>query len=177
MHAHEIVTSFLDAVTRDPNAYRAYETNASWTPLATLALVEAGRAAFPQGIASAKGSQDRYGRSEYLALDACIWTDDWKPPLFVAEHDNYPVKDRIQYSAWKLLTVTAQRRVLVCYFKSEGRSSEVRSFREVTAAVAEVCEQNLGKDVIVIAADCVAADSNVALRRLFESAIVGFPAR
>lgn len=177
MHAHEIVSAFLDALTRDPEACNAYSANTAWTARATSALVEAGLAAFPHAAATAKGRRDRYGRSEYLALDACIWTDDWNPPLFIAEHDNYPVRERIQYSAWKLLAVHAERRVLVCYFDSKDAKSDVPSFEKVTAAVAEVCEQNLGKDILLIAADCGKPSSNEALRRLFKSAIVGFPLR
>lgn len=177
MQANEIVTTFLDALTRDPEACHAYATNTAWTARATSALIEAGLAEFPHAAATAKGCRDRYGRSEYLALDACLCTDTWDPPLFVAEHDNYPIKERIQYSAWKLLAVQAQRRILVCYFDSNDGRSDVRSFEMVAASVAEVCEQNLGKDILLIAADCEKPGSNQALRALFQSAIVGFPRR
>lgn len=78
---------------------------------------------FP-GEVTAKGHSARnpWGRSEYLTLDVAI-TDpnSWTSPLFIAEHENNGSLARVQYDAWKLLSVESRRRILVAYF---GRGTE-----------------------------------------------------
>ncbi len=42
MHAKDIVELFLAGLTKDVDAYRSYVSNASWTAIATKALLDAG---------------------------------------------------------------------------------------------------------------------------------------
>lgn len=81
----------------------------------------------------------------------------------------------MQYDAWKLLSVDSKRRVLVAYF---GRGTEFKDFAALSKAVREVCEDQRGKDILLIGgqADAVPTDA-VSLRKVHETAIVGVMAR
>lgn len=171
MHAKEIFDRYLDELTRDPEAWRDYATNALWTPRATRALVAAGLAASPDGEATSKGCADSYGQSEYLCLDVSICNrESWAPPLFVAEHENWCSRLQVQFAAWKLLVVEAKRRVLVAYYGE--KETDFPSFDALSEAVEEVCGHNPGKDVLLIGAECVNVHSNDRLRSLHTSRIV-----
>ncbi len=175
MTAHDIVTSYLDALAAEPSWAETYrQSNADYTPLATAALVKAGAATFPGATPTAKGHQDRWGRSEYLTLDVVLFTPDpksWASPLFIAEHENSRWKAKIQYCAWKLLNVDAQRRVLVAYW---GADEALSTFEDLRVAVRDVAKDIPKKDIILIAADYRARPANAeALRALHKSDIIG----
>ena len=172
MHAKDIFDRYVAELTRDTEAWRDWATNALWTPRATRALVAAGLAAFPQGHPTAKGHRDVYGQSEYLCLDVCISAQEsWGPPLFVAEHESRCWPLQVQFDAWKLLVVEAQRRVLVTYFGE--KETAFPSFDALADAVEEVCRANSGKDVLLIGAPCMDVASNEELRALHTSRIIG----
>lgn len=173
MTAHEIVTNYLDALQADsswPETYR--RSNSLYTPLATTALVKAGFAAFPVAEHTAKAHRDRWNRSEYLTLDVVLCDPEtWASPLFIAEHENSPWKSKIQYDAWKLLAVDAQRRVLVAYW---GADKSLPTFEALREAVSEVAKSNPKRDIILIAADYKAMPADATeLRALHQSAVVG----
>lgn len=96
---------------------------------------------------------------------------NWGPPLFVAEHENAPWPEKIKYDAWKLLVTEAKRRMLVGYF---GAKTRIKSFEELRAAVEEVCQDNPGKDVLLVGAEWGAAPKTPAeLKAIHRTAIVG----
>ena len=173
MNAQEIVAAYLDALEASPSWAETYRrSNALYTPLATAALVKAGFAACPGTEHTAKGHRNRWDRSEYLTLDVVLCdSETWASPLFVAEHENSPWKSKIQYDAWKLLAVDAQRRVLVAYW---GADKSLPTFEKLREAVMEVAKDNPKRDLVLIAADYRAMPSDAKeLRELHEYAIVG----
>lgn len=143
----------------------------AWTPRATHALVMAGLKAFPDGGKVSRGNRDSYGRSEYLTLDVAITDSNWGPPLFVAEHENAPWPERIKYDAWKLLVVEAKRRMLVGYF---GSMTRIETFDKLRKAVEEVCQDNPGKDILLVGAEWGAVPKTLSeLKAAHRTAIVG----
>ena len=178
MVANEIYERYLSALLETSNVWEKWSDAQLWTAEATRALVLAGRAAFPSGTPNAKGHRDdEYGRSEYLTLDVCVTDQTWGPPLFIAEHENFPGRSKIEYCAWKLLAVRARRRVLVAYYDTTARSENyVRSMADLAAAVLKVCEASDGKDIIVIGADYNATPSSEdSLRKAHTMKVVGVP--
>lgn len=174
MSADKIVTAYLDALETNPLWAETYRQGNGlfYTRLATAALVRAGFAAFPGAEHTAKEHRDRWGRSEYLTLDVVLCAPQtWAPPLFVAEHENSRWKSRIQYDAWKLLAVDAQRHVLVAYW---GADKSLPTFDALRAAVDEVAKDNPKRDILLIAADykAIPADAKE-LRTMHKSAIIG----
>ncbi len=143
-----------------------------WTIRATLALCTAGQLALSQAEIAAKGNADRYGRSEYLGLDVTLYDDNsWAPPVFIGEHENRPYEWTVQYAAWKLLSVQAQRRMLVAYF---GGGNYIRTFDRLRDIVLEVCNDNPGKDILLVGGEYLGQPKNVdELRGLHQTAIVG----
>jgi hypothetical protein len=173
MTAKTIVAAYLDALESDPTWAETYcRSNALYTPKATAALVKAGFAVFPGAEHTAKDHHDRWERSEYLTLDVVLCDPQtWKAPYFIAEHENSYWKSKIQYDAWKLLAVEAERRVLVAYW---GADKALPTFAKLRDAVAEVAGDNPKRDIILIAADYRAMPTNnKELRDMHESAIVG----
>lgn len=150
MTPQEIFAAYFNAL-EQPGSLNAYPQRALWTPVATTALVRVGLQAFPQGNKGAKNHCDPYGRSEYLTLDVSI-TDPvtWGPPLFISEHEQFCGRAKVQYCAWKLLSVDAKQRVLVTYF---GKGTDFATVGELEQAVREVCQDHPGKELLLIAAD------------------------
>ena len=170
MHADEIYQHYLDRLLQESDAWRDYATNTGWTGRSTRALCHAGVAAHPEADAVSKGCRDRYGRSEYLNLDVCVVSDTWDPPHFIGELENSPAALAIEYSAWKLLVVEAEHRVLVGYF---GEGEDVPSFDRLRELVEGVCRANPGKDILLIGAERKDAHSNDDVRRMHNRAVVG----
>lgn len=143
-----------------------------WTQRATLALASAGRLMLPTGQVASKPKHDRYDRAEYLNLDVTLNDDDsWGPPVFIAEHENYPMDARVQYAAWKLLAVEAQRRMLVAYY---GERTGIPSFDRLKELVLEVCNDNKNKDILLIGGEYNTQPKTIEeLRKIHETAIVG----
>ena len=170
--AHEIVQAYLDALLANPDCATAFQDSAVWTKLATTALVKAGREGFRIAEHTAKEHPDRYGRSEYLTLDVVLCDPStWGPPLFVAEHESWSTRTKVQYDAWKLYAVEARRRVLIAYW---GLDKTLRTFDDLKTAVAEVSRDNAERDLLVIAADGRAVPKTATeLRALHQSAVIG----
>jgi len=174
VQATEIFDAYFKALIAQDGSWKRYTADALWTPIATQALAVAGVVAFPLGARTAKGHRDQHGRAEYLTLDVCI-TDpnSWGPPLFVAEHENMPRKAKIQYCAWKLLSTGAQRRVLVAYHAAH---TDVPSAQALEDAVREVCTDNAGSDMLLIAGEYDARPASAAqLVDAHVTRIVGAP--
>ena len=171
--AQDLFDAYLNALAEGGQAACAdYNARDAWTCRASLALVKVGRVAFPESEAASKPHHDKFGRAEYLALDVMLYKVGWKPPLFIAEHENVADEDRIGYAAWKLLVVEAGRRMLVAYFGTKG----VESFDRLKEIVNEVCVENPGKDILLVGADCNAKPLAVGdLRAIHKTAIVGVP--
>ena len=147
-----------------------YSDRNAWTCRSSLALVNTGRVAFPEHDAASKFHHDKYDRAEYLTLDVMLYKDDWKPPLFVAEHENVVDEGRIKYAAWKLLVVEAQRRMLVAYYGTKG----IENFDRLKEIVNEVCTENPGKDILLVGAGYDAKPKTGGeLRLIHKTAIVG----
>lgn len=173
--ARELIDEYLDAlVAAGPEGVReyAFDDRDAWTARATLALVKAGRRVTGAVEAASRGTKDRYYRSEYLCLDVTLYDNaGWKPPLFIAEHENYGGRMKVQYCAWKLLVVEAQRRMLVAYF---GAGTEFETFDQLRDAVRVVCQDNRGKDIILVAGNNGSMPKNPdELRDVHDSVIVG----
>jgi len=173
MHANELFEAYFRSLAElgaIPH-YSGYQYGL-WTQLATAALVQVGLRAFPDGSKVAKNHRDSYGRSEYLDLDVTVLDPTtWGTPLFVAEHENSMLRARVQYDAWKLLSVDARRRMLVAYFGGK----ECPTFADLKAAVEEVCRDNPGKDILLVGGDYRAKPTNIDdLRKAHDTAIVGF---
>jgi len=65
---------------------------------------------------AAKGHSDIHGYSEYLTIDVTGYDEaTWSHPIIAVEHENSVCIDKIKYCAWKLLSVRAKLRVLICY--------------------------------------------------------------
>ena len=175
MNTREITDTYYAALEGQGEAIVAdYVDDALWTPRATVALVKAGLAACPSGKPAARGHahQNQWKRSEYLCLDVVIVDGDWSAPGFIAEHENSPSRERIQYNAWKLLSVESRRRVLVAYWN--GGKNGCATFEDLVKAVTEVTEAQPGKDILLIGGDYQAQpDSLAALRRAYRDSIVG----
>lgn len=174
MDARGIFDSYFNFFAEQETTVFADYTNAAlWTLRATTALVHVGMKAFP-GEVTAKGHSklNPWNRSEYMTLDVAITDPNtWASPLFIAEHENSPSKERVQYDAWKLVSVEAQRRILVAYF---GRGTEFKNFEALNKAVREVCEGQPGKDILLIGGQADAVPTSVtAFREIHETMIVG----
>ena len=177
MDARGIFDAYFNFFAEQEKTVFADYTNATlWTSRATTALVHVGLKAFPASEVTAKGHRlNPWDRSEYLTLDVAI-TDpkSWAPPLFIAEHENSPRKDRVQHNAWKILSVEAHCRILVAYW---GRGTELEDFKALTNAVREVCEGHPGKDILLIGGQAEAAPTTPkTFREVHQTAIVGLPA-
>ena len=157
-----------------PRTFKDYEDRTLWTSRATTALVHVGRFAFPNAEICARGhaTTNPWGRSEYLTLDVTLNDrDSWAPPLFIAEHENWGTKPRIQYDAWKLLSVYAKRRVLVAYW---GKGTDFKTFNDLVAAVKEVCGGQANKDILLIGGQANARPQTAEqFRNAHETSIVG----
>lgn len=178
MDAREIFDAYFNFFAeQERTVFVDYANAALWTLRATTALVHVGLKAFP-GEVTAKGHSARnpWGRSEYLTLDVMIADpNSWASPLFVAEHENSPSVARLQYDAWKLLSVESRRRVLVAYF---GRGTEFKDFAALSQAVRDVCEGQPGKDILLIGgqADALPTEAS-AFQKAHETTIVSARAR
>ncbi|MDI7268380.1 MAG: hypothetical protein QME96_10330 [Myxococcota bacterium] len=172
--ARDVVDAYLAALAAGGEAAcRDYCLDPrAWTARACLALVDAGRREFPVAEGATRPRKDTSGRSEYLTTDVMLWDEgSWGPPLFVAEHEQSGDAWQVQYSAWKLLVVEARRRVLVAYF---GEGTGIRNLERLGDLVREVCRDNKGKDITIIAAPCNARPrTSEELRSMHESMIVG----
>ena len=172
--ARDYFTAYLDAlVAGGEAACKDYQgPREVWTRRATLALSQAGQLVQVGAETAAKGDPDRHGRSEYLALDVTVYdAGSWAPPLFVGEHENWVYEWRVQYAAWKLLSVEAKRRMLVAYY---GERTEIPSFDRLTELVREVCRDNKGKDIFLVGGEYYAEPANVDdLRAAHNTEIVG----
>lgn len=90
----------------------------------TRALAAAARTALPEMHVAGKGIDcgDKYGRHEYLTMDLTVYDDNkWECPTLIVEHENSPSGAKLQYCAWKLLSVYAKARILVAYIDTTGR--------------------------------------------------------
>lgn len=93
--------------------------------------------------ASAKGHGSGLlpvARSEYLSLDVIAFGTGegrWRSPVAAMELENSRKDERIAYSLWKVLCVTAELRVVFCYRQSaEERAALLEHLgREVVDAV------------------------------------------
>lgn len=172
--AKEIFDAYLDSICRGgAQACVEYRDKKAWTHRATLALIAAGKVAFPEIAAAAKANPDRYEQPEYLTLSVLLREPESniKPPLFIAEYQSIPIAAQIQFSVWKLLVVEAQRRVLVAHY---GDKYRIPGFNRLKELVKEVCSENMGKDILLIGGRFDAEpQSEGELRRVHETAIVG----
>ena len=184
MDAREIFDAYFNFfVEQERTAFLDYTNSTLWTRRATKALVHVGIKAFTSELkdripeVSAKEHADNpYGRSEYFTLDVSITDPNtWKSPLFIAEHENSGSLERVQYDAWKLLSVDAKHRVLVAYF---GGTCRAKDFAALRQAVLEVCADHSGKDILLIGGQADARPDDAAtFRSVHETAIVGAPRR
>ena len=170
----DLMESYFEYFTRQvPSILADYIQKGTWTPWATRALVEVGRGAFPGAEAAAKwhSGHNQFNRSEYLNLDVTIFdAKTWGSPVFIAEHENHPSKEQIQYDAWKLLSVEAECRMLVGYW---GPGTDFATFEILRLAIAEVCLDHPHKQILLIAGRNDARPStSVEFRRAHDIAIV-----
>ena len=158
---------------QEPAVFADYANATLWTSRATTALVHVGLQVFP-GEVTARGHSSRnpWSRSEYMTLDVVIVDPNtWGSPQFTAEHENSSSRSRVQYDAWKLLSVESRCRVLVAYF---GHGTEFADFAALSAAVREVCTDHPGKEVMVIGGQAHALPQNgIEFQKIHESELLG----
>ena len=178
VYSRAIEDKFLTHLCSDQGISEKYSDAMAeeWTEAATMALVKAGEEAFKDQAVkvtgAAKGHVDPYRRSEYFTADVVVYDDDsWGPPLLVAEHENQPNAERLQYTAWKLYCLEAEHRVLVGYYEP---GSSVPTFKEMCRLVEEVMQDHPGKDILLLGAKWGATPQTAEeVRRLFKSQIIG----
>src|SRR4051812_42816015 len=136
MFAHDIVERYFASLLEAPDIWSKFPSSPAWDTEVIRALVTAGLHACPTPLLAAE-YRDSIRRAESLGLDVCIADpSSLGPPLFIAEHASAPRRASIQSSAWKLLAVRTQCRVLVAYYAAK---SDVRDRAAIESAVREVC--------------------------------------
>jgi len=166
----EIKDLYAREVSSGRNAVREWNTNVEWTPRATRALATVARRLFGLGRdlqVAHKGRPDCEQQQEYLALDVCAWdrsceTTTWGAPLFIAETESKRGKQAPMFSAWKLLVVEAELRMLICYY---GQGCAYRTEHELQERLQKVCTANPGRPLVVVAAEAVDAETPDDIRR------------
>ncbi len=120
---------YIRALTRDRAARSRWQSSAKWsdkkwTSIAMRAVAAAIRSASRKKAlkvdVAMRGRPDVYGQSEYFAIDAIGHLKDWNHPVIVVEHENR-AGEEVQYALWKLLSVHADLRILICYIDSRRR--------------------------------------------------------
>ncbi len=100
-----------------------------WTELLTGSVVETCEKL--GWVASAKGHKLDLlpiAHSEYLGLDVMGFSQrgkTWRFPSVVVELENSLQDARIAYSLWKVLSVRAELRIVICYRKTSDEASEL----------------------------------------------------
>jgi hypothetical protein len=131
-------------------------TLGQWTKLLTAAVVETCESMGWQ--ASAIGHKLELlpvAMSEYLALDVTAFGDGiklWRFPKAVVELENSLKDDRIAYSLWKVLSVRADLRVVICYRKTSDEASALVHHlgQEVVQAMGLVGRASLHGETLVV---------------------------
>jgi len=159
----DFTSRFLRNLGKAPEAASCWTTR--WDPRAwTRILTGAVRAAIPRRAylkVAAKGfsSAEAYGRSEYLTIDVMAYDNKksggWSTPVAVVEMENYGL-EKCKYCAWKVLSVRADHRVLICnvdtqrQYKSYGYAESRDKLRE---ALRPVVRGTGGQPLLVLAGD------------------------
>lgn len=176
MDAREIFDGYFKALEEQGAVvFVDYQHDALWTPRATIALALVGMRALASEATSQVTSRGAsFGRGEFLDIDvAIVEPTNWNPPVFVAEHENSGRRERVQYAAWKLLSVDAGQRLLVAYF---GDGTQFRSFEELLGAVTEVCQGHVGKALLLIGGEYDARPKTIeGLRKAHQTFAAGIP--
>ena len=127
-----------------------------WTKALTGAVVQASAAMGWK--ASAKGHKSKrlpLARNEYLSLDVMAFPPGdcgWCFPKAVMELENSQDDNRIAYSLWKVLCVSADLRIVFCYRKEPQLAPELISFlrNEVVAAMTIEERTSLSGETFVV---------------------------
>jgi hypothetical protein len=163
-------TQYLDALRRSLDAERGAKSawsrvhkwdSARWTTAMTRSLGAAAHEIFPNAHVAGKDIDsslsycDPYERREYLSLDLTVYDNaNWTAPLMIAEHEISPSPEKVQYCAWKLLSVHADVRLLVAYFDSTGKYADwVNSADAVEGCLKEVVRDHKDKPLFLLAGD------------------------
>lgn len=150
-----LVQSFKSKVATSAEAHDIWNDErrfAPWTEYASKVFANALQHEF-RLEACCKGKPDIDKRSEYLGLDVCGYEKDaWGPLIVAIEIENY--YSRIQYSAWKLLSVIADIRLLLCYYNSKSINDTIcHSKDDVNQAIMEVAASHPTRRLHVLCAD------------------------
>jgi hypothetical protein len=95
-------------------------------------------------------------RSEYLALDVMAFAQGqnrWLFPAAVMELENSQQEDKIAYSLWKVLCVTAALRIVFCYRKDAAAAAPLIRRLKIEVVDAMVLEGRLnllGRTVVAV---------------------------
>jgi len=128
-----------------------------WTRLMTSAVVET-----CESLGWSASARDHklellpVAQSEYLALDVMAFGDGekrWRFPKAVIELENSLKDDRIAYSLWKVMSVRADLRVVICYRRTGNEASALVHFlgQEVVQAMGLAGRASLeGETMIVV---------------------------
>lgn len=151
----DVQTAFDEALAQQAEACTGWLSDkGAWTRVMTRALVQLGSALYPGCLHAAKGHCSPRQRSEHLSLDVVLYGGPLEPIVFAAEHENTPRMAVLEYTAWKLLNVSAPTRVAVGYWRSLSRDADtLRTHEELCAGIRSVVTRFAGQSLIVIAAD------------------------
>ena len=157
--AEGFLEGYIEALTRDRHASARWQSrkdwsDKQWTSIATRAIKAAVRSSYrKQGLAvdvAIRNDPDFYGQSEYFGIDAVGHLSDWNYPLITVEHEN-GFGEAMQYALWKLLCVSADLRILICYVDSSRRHSRWESsVNALKGGLHEVSKPHRGKKVALI---------------------------
>ncbi len=116
--------AFSDAVRRDEDAERLKQAAtqgrlADWTAALTTCVVAACRSmGWSASAIGHKASLLPVDQCEYLAVDVMAFGDGtkrWRFPVAIAELENSQGTDRAAYSLWKVMSIRADLRIVICY--------------------------------------------------------------
>jgi len=170
--------AFYKTLAADADAPALWEEKgADWRRLVAESLAQGGRTEFPGLRVSERGQGDNDNLADDLAIEVVGTLEPgWAPPVVIADHEPSLQRDQLQRRAWKLLSIEARRRVLVCYWAdAPGRPrGSVRSLPEVEVLVKEVARALPRRDLYVLAAPFAGkARKRAEVPKLFHSYIVG----
>ena len=99
---------------------------------------------------------------EYLNIDAMFianrayvgWTSkEWDPPVLpsvVVEHENLDIRGKIRYCLWKILSIRAPLRVLICYQNRTNHIASLKTYLEKVIWKRGLMKETDGDLLIVI---------------------------
>lgn len=156
VNASTIFEAFIHRLGEHPRARKVWNKHwltSEWTEVATTALADAvhdamSAAGVAEPYVASKFKQHGTSRREFLTIDVTGFTWDWKVPAVVIEHENTNWK--IEYCAWKVLTVDCPTRIVVAYVSSDQNWQRYRKdYASLEGDLQKVLDDQPGKQLDV----------------------------